>query len=257
MSEFQNESEREVDQYFGSLGIPYHYTGNLPDSPDFELNVAGVELRCEVKEFRMNKEERRADQEYRQTRCTTIRRPQPGERLRERLDSWKTNLRKYAEGSGKPLLLLIQSQFPSVGDDAGSVIYNHLNKHNVIAALYGYHTGNNGSYVSGLLRKNRKPYISAVAVFGTAWELRRIDSQAPALVIYHNKFAERPLHGIFERLREPLILNQYHYLHYSKHPNDDGENLVWIEVSEQWNHPDLYGSQGLPISESRQPGQIK
>lgn len=41
---FQNESEYEVNQYLSSLGIPYHYTGNESNSPDFELNVAGVDL---------------------------------------------------------------------------------------------------------------------------------------------------------------------------------------------------------------------
>ena len=106
---FQNESEHEVNQYLGSLRITYRYTGNESNSPDFELNVAGVDLICEVKQFDMNNEEERAYQELLQKGKTTIRHPEPGERIRKRLGEWKANLKKYADKSEKPLLLLIQS----------------------------------------------------------------------------------------------------------------------------------------------------
>ena len=257
---FQNESEYEVNQYLSSLGILYRYTGNESDSPDFELNVAGVDLICEVKQFDMNDEEEQAYQELLQKGKTTIRHPEPGERLRKRLGEWKANLKKYADKSEKPLLLLIQSQFPSVDGLQARPIYNHLDKYNVIAALHGYHKGGRGTdhFVSGMLREERKNYISAVAVLGKAWDLMRIDSRSPALIIYHNKFAMRPLHGVFEQLcqhyqymgsPQPYILSQYHHLHYIKHPNEsDDEYDFFIRLSERWDSPDLWGPRGLPVN---------
>ena len=262
---FQNESEYEVNQYLSSLGILYRYTGNESDSPDFELNVAGVDLICEVKQFDMNDEEEQAYQELLQKGKTTIRHPEPGERLRKRLGEWKANLKKYADKSEKPLLLLIQSQFPSVDGLQARPIYNHLDKYNVIAALHGYHKGGRGTdhFVSGMLREERKNYISAVAVLGKAWDLMRIDSRSPALLIYHNKFAMRPLHGVFEQLcqhyqymgsPQPYILSQYHHLHYIKHPNEsDDECDFLIRLSERWDSPDLWGPGGLPVNVSPSP----
>ena len=257
---FQTESEHEVNQYLGSLRIPYRYTGNELNSPDFELNVAGVDLICEVKQLEMNDEEKRAYQEFLKKRRTTIRLPTPGERLRKRLGEWKANLKKYADKSEKPLLLLIQSQFPSVGDFQASTIYNHLDEYNVIAALHGYHKGGRGSdhFVSGMLQEERKNYISAVAVFGKAWDLLGIDSRSPALLIYHNKFAKRPLYGVFEQLCQyyqytdnprPYIRNQYHHLHYIKNPNvSDDECDFVIRLSDRWDSPDLWGPRGFPVS---------
>ena len=258
---FQNESEYEVNQYLSSLEIPHRYTGNESDSPDFELNVAGVDLICEVKQFDMNDEETKKYQELSKKGETTKRLLEPGERLSKKLGKWQPNLKKYADKGKKPLLLLIQSQFPSV-EGTTRPIDEHLNKYNVIAALHGYHEGGieNYHFVSGMLREERKNYISAVAVLGTARELMRpmrIDSRSPALIIYHNKFAMRSLYGVFEQFcrhyqytngSQPHILNYYHYLHYINHPNEnDDEYKFMIKLSERWDSPDLWGPMGLPV----------
>ena len=156
-------------------------------SPDYLINVNGIEIAVEVKQIEPNSEELKAEALLKSEGFSTSS-ATPGHRVRKKITDSAPQLKRYAE-LGKPTLLLLFStnQFAS-----------HVGPYHIRVAMYGFQT------IHYAVPKNRKvsPYvtgeslgkgkkmtethntsISAVAVMSRTHD-------GTIVAIYHNKHAK-------------------------------------------------------------------
>jgi len=172
--------------YFERIPVCHHRT------PDYRVNVSGIEAICEVKGISLSEEEKEAEAALERGENAsfggTI-----GSKVRKQIDSGYAQVKHYAEGRCPGMLILWEKHW----------IPNHLKPHNILAAMYGFDTvvvdvpkdsslplkeidRKSGSKKRVSESQNRS--LSAIATIRRSNEGDVVECR-----IYHNKFASIPL----------------------------------------------------------------
>jgi len=172
--------------------------GTVP-TPDYDIFVPLRKIVVEVKEFTINKEEQRAEQERLKTGFSSGS-VTPGDRVRKKISDAGPQIRQRTKNRFPGLLILF---------DRGSG-FNHLDPYSIRVAMYGLDTvqfavprdHRRNPYVvrakSGPKRKMTPEVNTSISAIGALYCPERGVTE---LVVYHNAHASIPL--------RPELLRRY------------------------------------------------
>jgi len=161
-------------------------------SPDYVINVSGIDVVCEVKGIKFSREEKEAEAALERGEMAsfggTI-----GAKVRKQIDKGYPQIREYAGKGQCPGVLVLWEE---------AWVPRHLKLHNILAAMYGFdtvvaHVHDDGSLPTVVDRrcgpKKRvsvcdNKSLSAIVVIRFSNYKDSIECS-----VYHNKFALKPL----------------------------------------------------------------
>ena len=197
---------------------------NDQKTPDYEVGFAGQPIAAEIKELTPNDAELEASRKISTGQLVVQESRIFGDRIRQKIESAKKQLRNHAEGKCPAVLILYDARPPFIRgiypSELAVAMYGALTlEYNVpkdMGQPIQYHRAKFGK--DSKLRTNSHTFISALGV------LREMDpSPNLHLDLYHNLFADMPL---------PLdsLVNYPGITSYTIDPNKGDEYRDWLRI---------------------------
>jgi hypothetical protein len=186
-------SERLFEEFCKQTSIRFE---RIPEcqhrTPDYRINVSGIEAICEVKEIGLSKEEMEAEAASERGEVASFGRT-VGSKVRQQIDSGYDQIKQYAKDHCPGILVLWESHW----------IPRHLEHHQIRAAMYGFDSIvvavprvpstqlkvlDRKSGPKKRVSESQNRSLSAIAAIR-----KSNDGDVIECRIYHNKFASIPL----------------------------------------------------------------
>jgi hypothetical protein len=218
-------SEKEFELFCNQAGIPCRPIPTEPDqgrqTPDYELEISGVQIFAEVKQFDLTPEEQKEIRQLEEQDPAFAWDREPGARARKKISEAVAQLKQRVE-AGQPAMLVLYNNDPFTR--------RPIDPYSIMTAMYGVEeisievptNPSKGGRFMGMdfggkrkLTPTDNTTLSAICVLTN-------ESGEVHLNIYHNRYAANPL--------DPNLLRHHSVRHFTLGPKELRGLQDWVEI---------------------------